>query len=265
MIKGLIKGFFISIGIMILIGIAIILLIAFAIASNDVFGMEPAKPNIKHIGIEFSESCLMLISLNDLDTCSTPEFLKILYPETPLKEKYQTLFDNAQTQNKENSFQNKSVQNFELACIKFNQCDIYQLKPNQDVIFWYLYDDKERDYLDHIIVITPNILHLSYEYDGLIIENQTGRHLQTDINQVILTTCHFITYNPVVIWKELGFIINYIKNNCQDLNDLGALNEPYTIPLNKTEFNPLDSPSYIYREYLESLKSKYKNNMLGKD
>ena len=261
MLKGIIKGFIKSIIIMALIGFFMILFISFILSNSNVFGAS----DMKHIGIEFSESCLTLISLNDTDSCGSPEILQLVYPEVKVKQSYQELFDNAQKQNKEAYQQNNSIQNHLLACLKYGSCNVYDFQPGQKIGYWYNYDKKARDYLSHIIVIQPNILHLSHDFESIILDNGTARNIEFEFNQIAISSCHRITYNPIHILKEFGYILYYLGNNCTSEKYLGPLADPYIHPLEKTPFNPLDSPSYIYREYLESLKSKYKENRLGLD
>lgn len=242
----------------------IVMLLGFVVLAYVQFA--DAEIQKKHIGIEFSESCLLLISVEDFETCSNPKFVKSLYPEIQLKPSYQKMFAGLAEDEKTPYQLTSAISNHQFECIRKNYCDIFMMNDNQKVIYWYDFDQKSRPYLDSIIAITPNLLHKNTDRSiNDLVSNGSDRYLSFAVDRLIFNTCNKITYEPELIWLELGNIIWYVTNDCLDVLHLGSLAHPFEIELNSTEIDVTTSPNWQYQQQLEELKKKYKENRLGKD
>lgn len=222
--------------------------------------------SITHIGIDFSNTCISLETLNQTNPCFDSDYVKLLYPPVKLKPNYQTMFDNLAPDEKTPYQLSSAIRSHVLACIQKDYCNIFELDENQKYVYWYDLDRKPRDYIDKIITIHPNILHKSLigtKYD--IIDNEESRTLTLDINQLSIRSCRNVAYSPDFLPFEMGFIINYLSNDCKDKTDLGKLAMPYTEPLTKSEIDVTTSANWLYLNSLEELKNKYRENRIGKD
>lgn len=254
--KRFIKYAFIFLGVLFMLFFVIIPLASAQILTDE-------KTNNKHIAIDFSASCLTIIELGDLVTCSTPEFYKMMYDESKLMPSVQKQFNDSpnETANK------KILMLHKKACMLQNYCNAFDNYGS--TFYWYDIDNELRGYMDQIITITPNILHKSIiSLNTTIIDqnNTKTRHLELEIDHVIIRSCYQITYNPTPkIMLDMGLIMWYLSSDCKDIEKLGYMANPFIKVLPKYDFDISTSPNYLYLKELEALKSKYKENRIGLD
>ena len=246
----------------------LLLILCVTVVSSYIVDESFASDDITHIAIEFSESCVLLQSLGDADTCSTPQYLQKMFPEAKLKPSFQKLFDNAKD-NKETQVQkNDILLNHKLSCVQKDYCEVFSIdetKKNK-LVFWYDPDQKIRGYYDHVITITPNILHANIDpYKNVISSTETTRIIEMEIDQLYFESCSEIIYKPDYIWLEMGNIIGYLVNDCSSPKLLGSLYIPYAIELEKHDLDVTTSPNWQYLKQQEELLPKYKQYQIGKD
>lgn len=221
----------------------------------------------KHIAIDFSETCKGIQQGGDNETCSSPEFVKSLFPETKLKQAYQTMFDNANNEPKQPYQQQSILLNHKFSCVKEDYCNVFNILPGQKILYWYDPDYKTTGYYDAIITIQANIKHknLNTSFD-VIQDNGTNRKIDLDTNQLNNKYCKLITYKPDNIGIELGRIIWYVSDLCLDAKKLSYLADPFTIPLDKTDIGILEnSYKWSWLNNQTAIKEKYKEYRIGKD
>lgn len=221
----------------------------------------------KHIAIEFSETCKSLQALNDHDTCSSPEFVKSLFPPTKLKLSYQLMFDNAKQGEAERYQQNNAILNHKFSCVKSDYCNVFDIKPSQKIVYWYEPDSKTSEYYDAKIIINANIKHKNLNTNtDAIDDNGTARKIDLDTNQINIKYCKQVTFDPNYIEFELGRLIWFISGNCTDDKRLGYLTNPFVIDLEKTDLGNLsDSYKWYWLYNQTEIKEKYKEYRIGKD
>jgi hypothetical protein len=244
-----------------------------------VYAEAYAETDYNHIGIEFSNTCLTLIELGDIWTCSTPEEIKTRYLETPIKANWQVMIDNV---NRDNAYEyqktNSVFDNHQKSCMYKNYCNIFDVKDDQKTIYWFDYSTENRRYLDHIIIINTHLKakNIDKTLDSIFFKNDTKaiptdtfngtkRTLELEVNRLHIDNCRFAMYDPDYILAELGGIVWYMEDKCQDKTKLGVLAIPYIEDLVNSEYSPLDSPAWLELQRLEALKDKYKENRLGTD
>lgn len=230
-----------------------------------------AEERITHIGIEWSETCLSLIELGDLETCGNPDLIKLSYQQNPLKPNYQLMFDNMAKGDKAEYQQRNILNNHIKSCMKEDYCNVFkEEKYRQTVYYWFDLPNEARGYLDKIITINSHMKHTNLNVindEVFVFEN--SRNLILDTNQINIKYCHKITYTPgndtLTQLREMGYIMWHILDDCKDNAKLGILNAPYIEELELTVIPVDESPAWLELQRLEGLKAKYKENMIGKD
>jgi hypothetical protein len=224
---------------------------------------------VKHIGIEWSQTCLVLIELGDLETCGNPEQIKQAYTQNPLKANYQKMFDDMALNDKAPYQKNNIYNNHVLSCIKADYCNVFNnYYFNSNTWYWFDIPNEARSYLDKIITINahmkPDNLNTQNEE---IFTNATARFLILDTNQINIRSCNVIAYTPEPyrMLMELGGLMWHILDDCKDNAKLGVLNAPFIEIHNKTIIPVNDSPAWLELQRLEALKAQYKENRLGTD
>ncbi len=224
------------------------------------------EQKIKHIGIEWSETCLSLISLGDLETCGNPELIKTAYSQNALKPNYQRMFDDM-AQNDKAQYQKRDILNNHIkSCIKENYCNVFE--PYGSVYYWYDITQETRGYMDKVITINANMKHTNLNVvNEEVFTFDNSRALILDTNQINIRSCHVIAYTPdyYTMFRELGGLMWYLLDDCKDNAKLGLLNIPYMEELTLTVIPVDESPAWLELQRLEGLKSKYKENRLGTD
>ncbi len=232
---------------------------------------QAEEQRIQHIGIEWSETCLALISLGDLETCGNPENIKTAYTQNPLKPNYQSMFDNM-AQNDKADYQKRNILNNHIkSCIKENYCNVFKEYPYyQSVYYWHDISADSRSYLDKIITINANMKHTNLNVINEEVFTFTdSRTLILDTNQINIKYCSIISYTPGDTTNkqlmEMGFIMWHIQDDCKDNAKLGILNVPYMEELTLTVIPVDESPAWLELQRMEALKTYYKENRLGTD
>lgn len=234
-----------------------------------------AETSYKHVGIQLSNSCLSLITLNDTGTCSTFDYLDILFIETVPKDSFQKLIDNTQRTERTKYQVNNILLNHQYQCVTRDYCNIFNLKgdnvyPNfeGDVLYWFDPSDKFLPNLDILIRIHPNLKPSNIDKSLESIQNNaTMRTLILEVDTLFInSSCKIADYTiKNNIDMELPFVIWHMIDNCKDLKILGGLDEPYTKELDKHELDIATSPNWQYQKELKELKIKYKEYQIGKD
>ncbi len=262
MIVGIIKKInldkFLYLGMGLIIGLVI---------GSVLYGQANAEePMTKHIVIEWSEACLILIDLGDLETCGNPELIKSIYPPPAIKPGFQKMFDDSAKTDSTKYKINNVLLNHKKSCVLENYCNVFDNYSN--IYYWYDPDQSISGYYDKRITINTHMKHknLNVQNDEIFV-NDTSRSLILDTNQINIKYCRDVSYSPEAyrMIREMGGIMWYILYDCDDFSKLGVLSDPYVEIHNKTDYSPLDSPEWKNLQELEALKTKYKENMLGKD
>lgn len=221
-----------------------------------------AETNITHIAIEFSDSCKVLISINDTETCYSFFFLDSMYPDTKLKKDYKHILEQIKIDPKTEYQTRNAILDHKLQCVSRDFCDIFEKRDNQEVMYWYNPDDKVRKYYDAIITIYPNMLIKNIKRDSeesIFIDNGTMRQITYNTNRLYIDDgCKHVTYDPLVISEELGRIIYYVYNNCRDDSILGKLKDNYIQTIDKHVLDITTSPHYQYEQELKAKMEKCK-------
>lgn len=231
--------------------------ILFLILGVLLFSLVPSVyAEVKHIGLELSESCQRL----ENEACGSDQLLSELYPETKLKPYLQKLLDDSselsKVQNKPEQFLSKQ----KLDCIKRNYCESFNIKPNQKMMYWLNPDYTARQFLDSIITITPNMLNKNLNVTtNPIVEGENSRRITFEIhNLYVSSNCYEAMLKPETLWKELGFVIHYMAKNCQDAKLLGIFNKIYSEPLDKHDLDISTSPNFQAQQKLKEDMEKCK-------
>ena len=144
-----------------LVFLGVLACILFSLFLPGVYALEEIKLtdrtdySLKHIGIEFSSSCVTLQKLNDSDVCSNSDFVKSMFPPIKLKPAYQVMFDNTEKTDQLTYQKNDIMQNHRSSCIIKNYCNVFDIKPGTKIIYWYDIDSKARGYLIQLLQLTP--------------------------------------------------------------------------------------------------------------
>jgi len=232
---------------------------------------QAEEQKIKHIGIEWSETCLSLISLGDFETCGNPDKIKQAYQQNPLKPNFQTMFDNMAKTDKADYQKRNILNNHIKSCIRENYCNVFEeYDYKQNVYYWHDIGSDSRSYLDKMITINANMKHTNLNVvNEQVFTFTDSRALILDTNQINIRSCHVVAYTPGDTTNkqlmEMGFIMWYIQDDCKDNAKLGILNAPYMEELTLTVIPVDESPAWLELQRLEGLKSKYKENRLGTD
>lgn len=231
------------------------------------FLYQPAQAEEpKHIGIEWSEICWLLINGGDLETCGNPDEIKQAYLQAPLKPNFQKMFDDM-AKNDKAEYQKRNIFNNHLkSCVKENYCNVFESRSS--VYYWYDITQETRGYLDKVITINANMKHtnLNTQNDEVFVFTDS-RALILDTNQINIRSCHKIAYapEPYRMFMEMGSIMWHIQDNCKDNGKLGLLNTPYMEELELTVIPIDDSPAWLELQRMEGLKAKYKEYKIGSD
>lgn len=235
--------------------------------SSVAFFPQTYAQDSTHIGIEWSNTCLKLIELGDLETCGNPELIKLGYPSPILKSNFQKMFDDMDQNDKQEYQKNNIYYNHVKSCISANYCNVFDIYGT-NTVYWYDFDKSSRSYLDKIITIHANLKHtnLNVQNDEVFI-NATSRTLILDTNQINIQYCHLIAYTPdnYRIFVEMGGLMWFLSSDCIDYSRLGVLALPYVESLELTYIEIDKSPNWNILKQFEALKTKYKENRLGKD
>ena len=235
---------------------------------------EAQETKYTHIGIEFSNTCLTLIDLGDVWTCSTPEEIQKRFIPTGLKSNWQIVFDNT---NKDDPFEyqkaNNIFNNHQKSCFYKDYCNVFDIKDGETVLYWYDFPNENRQYLDHTIIINTHLLNKNIDKsldsivinDGQNIGDDKSRYLALEVDRLHIDNCRIAMYDPEMILVELGSIIWYLEDNCKDKKKLGIMGIPFIEELVYSEYIPTESPAWLELQNLEALKTKYKGLMIGKD
>lgn len=210
-----------------------------------------ANADYTHIGIEWSQSCQTLNTIHN-DKCSSPDFVNLLYQDTKLKPSYQKAYDDAQADQKTKIHTNGVLIKHKLSCISKNYCDAF---TNSTVYYWFNPDKSSRPYLDHIITLTPNMLDRNiYQTNKTnpIIDNGTSRAITFNTHDLFIDSCATAILKPGVIWKDLGRVIHYMVNGCQNPELLGNLKDNYVEPISKHILDITTSPNWNYTQKLKA-------------
>ena len=223
--------------------------------------------NTKHITIEWSEACLALIELGDLETCGDPNLIKSAYPQAQLKPNYQKMFDDSAKLEKTKYQINDAVLNHKKSCVKADYCNVFD-NYDSKIYYWYDPDQSIAGYYDKRITINTNMKHTNLNIQNdQVFDNGTSRSLILDTNQINIRSCQIVAYTPENhrMLLEMGGLMWHLLTDCTDINRLGILKTPYIEELQKKPYDPRDSPNWQILQELEALKEKYKENRLGKD
>lgn len=209
-----------------------------------------------HIGLEFSSSCLALISVNDTKTCGSPELLQQIYPETKLIPSFQNSFEETKKIPKDYAKAKSFLLFKKLDCIKNNYCNIFD-----NVSYWHNPDNLARPYFDILITIQTNMKLSNYNKTANpITTGDNSRQITYDVYNLHIEDCRKAIYDPDVLWKEIGHIIHYMINDCENERDLGTLKTIYSQSLPKHELDVTSSPNYQatqkLKEDMERCKTK---------
>ena len=109
------------------------------------------------------------------------------------------------------------------------------------------------------------MLHKNIDVKDTITDNGTNRLISFNVNRLHVDSCRYVNYDPFLIWNELGRIIWYVNDNCQDIAKLGTLADPFVQNLTKSEIDVSTSAKWLYLNGQQALKEKYKGLMIGKD
>lgn len=220
----------------IIIILSLVIIGSFSLAS----GIETIKltdrnnHNIKHIGIEWSKTCESLMITGDQKTCSTKEFIKSLYPDTKLKQDYQNSLNNLKNDEQTKFKTNNYISKQKLSCISKDYCDIFQVKRNQKVLFWFDPDYDVRGYLDFTITIQSNMLDKNPNFAvSPISDNGTNRKISFKIHDLYIHSCDTAIIRSDQLYIDLGKILYYALKDCQNPEILGKLKDNYEEPLSK--------------------------------
>lgn len=225
---------------------------------------EEVKP--RHVLIDYSEVCHSLQELNGVNPCYDLNEIKTLYPPLALKPSFQKMLDDSAKIERAPYQKSNWLQNHIFACVSKDYCDVFDHKDHSTLVYWYDLDPKARGYVDATITIHPNILHKSLDKSQNDIVFEDGnRYLEFDINQISIRSCRVVAYTPDVLPLEMGYLLQYLSNNCVDEKDLGYLAEPYREELKQTPYNPNESPAWLEIQRMEELKNKYRELRIGKD
>lgn len=209
------------------------------------------------IGIKHDKTCQALIAAGDTWTCPTFEEISELFLEVELKPEYQNLIDNEE--NRINQITNNAkVEKLSSDCIRFDLC--YHFTKG----YWKDPSDFLSRSMDTITITAnmkiQNAAHLKYS-DIAIITADNKREINFELNQLYISSnCKDAIFNPGSDWQyELGHLIYYMKLNCNDPSILTRVFDMnYTVTTEIHDYDPLTSPNYQYRLWMEQAKDMCK-------
>ena len=215
------------------------------------------------IGIRLDKTCEAMIDAGNPSNCPTYEEIEKVFAEIKLKEEYQNLIDSEQDKGDIIS-NNGKIETHSQSCIKYEQCNIFDLNPIHTAHYWHNPSELLSRSMD-VITIQPNMkiknpVYLKYNEISIITENNK-RQINFEINQLYLSdNCKDAVFAPGYDWRaELGHLIYYMMQNCQDINYLtGVFDLSYTEETDVHYFDPLTSPNYNYRLWMAEAKEMCK-------
>ena len=213
----------------------------------------PNPGNFKHIGIEWSKSCEYLISLNDVKTCSSKDMIKSFYPDTKLKADYQKSLNSIKDDPQKIFKANNYIKKNKLDCISRDYCNLFAIKHDQKVLFWFDPDQDARGYLDFIITIQSNMSSKNISLKGSpITDNGTTRTISFNTHDLYVHSCDRAIIKSNQLDKDLGKIIYYALGNCQNPAILGNLKDNYSETISKHILDITTSPNWQAKQKMQA-------------
>lgn len=207
-----------------------------------------------HIGIEWSKTCETLILSGDFNTCSHPDFVNALYHDTKLKPSYQKIIEDVKDDPEKKFKTNNQLLINKSTCVKRDNCFIFELYPNQKILYWFNPDDSYRDYLDKIITIQSDMLirNLIDDSNPIIDLDGSTRKITFDTNNLFIDSCSRAYLDPDIIWQDLGKVIYYLSSGCKNPEILGKLKDNYEAPISKHILDIETSPNWQFEQKMKA-------------